>query len=483
MQTDSSGLGRRELLGGAAALALAPQMAAGRVAESRLAERLGAQLAALAAADDFAGTVLIAERGKIVFHRAYGLAERGVGARNAPDTRFNLASIGKMFTGLAVMRLVEAGKIGLDDRLVRHLPDYPNKAVAASVTIAQLLTHTAGIGNVAESETRAAATTLDRLSDYLPLFADKAPDFAPGERFAYSNMGYLLLGLVVEAATGEDYFDHIRRTIFAPLGMTGAAFLDLDIAAPKVATGYMRALDRPGEWQSNILTMTRRGSPAGGSYATATDLLRFADALVANRLLGAAATADWTKGRIDYPKGRYGYGVSEEVVNGHRIIGHSGGHYGIANELMIFEDLGITAVILTNCDVDAYFAIANWLKRELVGDSPATRAYWQTRAVIDATMAKGEAAGAATAKAQGGTPRESVIDLAGLKALHRRQDAAAVALLSLNRTLFPDSPGALWSLASAYRVMGRKDAARALYTDYLAKEPDDVDAKRALARL
>ncbi len=476
-------IGRRALIGGAAGLALAPRPLAAAPASGALADKLGTHLAKLAAEDDFTGTVLLAERGRILFHKAYGFAERGTGARNRTDTRFNLASIGKMFTATAIMQLVEAGKIAIGDRLIRYLPDYPNRAVAESVTIEQLLTHQSGLGNYEEGHSRAASVPLDRLADHLPLFAGKAPDFAPGTRFSYSNAGYVVLGLVIEAVTGADYYDHIRRTIFARLGMTGADFLELDMAAPRVATGYMRSLDRPGAWQSNILMMGRRGSPAGGSYAMAGDLHRFAEALVSHRLLGKATTEAMTQGRVDYAKGRYGYGVSEDVVNGHRIIGHSGGHYGIANELMIFEDLGIVAVILTNCDVDAYFDIANWLKRELVGESGATRAYWRTRAVVDIAIANGEAAGLAAARTRGEALREIVIDLAGLKALHRRQDATALALLSLNRALFPESSAALLSLASGYRVAGRSDAAKQAYAAYLAMEPDDTDARRALARL
>lgn len=480
-------VGRRQLLGGATALALAPQMVIAKPSTdgmaSGLPQRLGAHLARLEAEDDFAGTVLLAKQGKVIFHKACGLAERGFGIRNTLDTRFNLASIGKMFTSLAIMRLVEAGKVKLNDTMLQHLPNYPNKPVAEKITVEQLLTHTSGIGNYDEGHNRPSLTPLDTLSDYLPLFADKAPDFAPGERFGYSNAGYVILGLIVEAVTGADYFDHVRNTIFKPLGMAGTDFLEIDIAAPNVATGYMRPLDQPGKWQSNVQMMARRGGATGGSYSTAPDMLRFANALTENRLLGAAMTAEWTKGRNDFHRGRYGYGMAEEVINDHRIIGHAGGHYGIATDLMIFTDLGITAVILTNCDVDAYFDISNWLKRELVGENAAIRAYWQTRAVIDATLAKGEAAGLALAKTQSEKLRESVIGLAGMKALHRRQDDQAIALFSLGCTLFPEASITLWNLASAYRVMGRKEDARKTYTAYLVKEPDDGDAKRALARL
>ncbi len=284
-------------------------------------------------------------------------------------------------------------------------------------------------------------------------------------------------------ASGNGSLDrHIRRTIFAPLDMAGTDFLRLDISASNVATGYLRAVEFPGQWQSNILQLGRRGDPSGGSYSTAPDMLRFASALQRNQLLRPETTRQMTMGRYPYSKGLYGYGVSEEMANGHRIYGHSGGHYGIADELLIFEDLGITAIILTNCDVDAYFAIANWLKRELVGETASTRAYWQSRAVIETTIAGGQAAGRAAA-AQSAELREIVIALAGQKALHRGENAAGMALLLLNRELFPQSSEAVLNLATAYRVTGDIGNARTAYADYLVMEPEDSEARQMLTRM
>ncbi len=303
--------------------------------------------------------------------------------------------------------------------------------------------------------------------------------------FAYSNDGYVVLGALVEKLTGRDYYDHVRETIFRPLGMKDTDFYRVDEVVPNLAIGYTRDLERPGAWRNNLLVTGVRGGPAGGGYSTVDDLLAFADALRANRLMSAAMTREWTRGRFDYAHGRYGYGCSEEVVGGHRIVGHSGGHFGIACELMIFQDLGWTMIVLTNGEVDGFWDVSAYGKQLLAGENDRIADYLFTRGLAETVARAGVGAGQAAyaARPAGRRARESVIDTLGLKALHKGRPDAALALLRFNLLTFPDSSGAVWSYAEANRVAGRPDAALAAYRDYLKREPGDADAARRIAAL
>jgi D-alanyl-D-alanine carboxypeptidase len=440
---------------------------------------------AMARSGDLSGSVLLAKQGVPIFRAAYGLRNRAERLPNLPDTRFNVASIGKLFTSLAILRFVTNGRIGLQDKLIAHWPDYPNNAVAEQVTIHQLLTHTSGIGNYWEALARRPTNKVVTLADTLALFVDAPLEATPGRGFAYSNGGYVVLGMLLEKLSGQTYFDHCERTIFAPLGMVNTAFDTLDEPTENLALGYTRNLEHPGHWRSNLFENVYRGGPAGGGYSTVDDLLRFADAMSRNELLPPEMTRLWTKGRFDYAKGRYGYGCSEITINNHRVVGHSGGHAGIAGEVMVFEDLGYTAVVLTNGEVEAYWELERVIKRLLAGDDAAARSYWFTRDLITRTAKRGAEAGRAfyAARQSPLQARESVIDVYAFKALHSGDFGTAMALFRFNVETFAGSPSALWSLAEGARLTGDTPTAIKAYQAYLDRSPGDSDAIRLIAQL
>lgn len=462
----------------------APGVAQAASGPGNVAQTLQSHCERLASKEDFSGAVLLAKDGRVLFQRAYGLANRNYGVANRVDTKFNLASIGKMFTAVAVLRLVEQGRLKLDDRLVKVVPDYANRAVAEQVTVAQLLTHTSGMGNYWEALAKRPSPSVASVKEALALFVGDPLATAPG-KFSYSNDGYVVLGLIVERLTGEDYFAHVRRTIFEPLGMRNTDAYRLDEVTPNIAVGYARDLERPGVWRNNQFAEIFRGSPAGGSYSTLADMHAFAEGLRSNRLLGAEMTREFTKGRHPYGRGQYGYGCSEEVINGHRIFGHSGGHIGIANELMVVEDLGYTLIILTNGEVDGFWNVNAAGKRLLAGESEAGRNFDFSLEMARLVEARGVEAGleAWRARPAGRATRESVVDVEGQKRLHRARPDAAIAILRFNAACFDASEGALWSLAEAYRIAGRRDQALETYQAYLMRAPDDGDAKARIAAL
>ena len=237
---------------------------------------VGPRRGAAPATDEFSGAVLVARNGEVLLEDAWGLADRKAGTPNTTDTKFRIGSMNKMFTAVATLQLVEAGKLALDDPIGKHLPDYPNQDVASQVTVRHLLTHSGGTGDIFGPEFERNRLTLREHRDYVDLYGSRAPEFEPGSRFEYSNYGFVLLGALIEAVSGESYYDYVRSNVFQPAGMTSTDSLPETDNVPNRAIGYMRAGDG---WEPNTDTLPWRGTAAGGGYSTVGDLLRFAQAL------------------------------------------------------------------------------------------------------------------------------------------------------------------------------------------------------------
>src|SRR5258705_9931281 len=180
------------------------------------------------AEDYFSGGALIARDGKPIFEKAYGLANKRSNTPNNVKTKFNLGSINKSFTSVAIAQLAQQGKLSFNDPIGKYLPDYPNKTVAAKVTIHQLLTHTSGMRSYFNDEFMKRRASLRTLADLLPFFFNDPLDFEPGEKMQYSNSGYVVLGLIVERLTKQSYFDYVREHIFKPAGMKNTDSYELE---------------------------------------------------------------------------------------------------------------------------------------------------------------------------------------------------------------------------------------------------------------
>ena len=237
----------------------------------------------------------------------------------------------KMFTAVAALQLVEAGKLALDDPIGKHLPDYPNKEVAAKVTVRHLLTHTGGTGDIFGAVFEQNRLQLRRHGDYVKLYGSNLLGFEPGARFEYSNYGFVLLGAVIEAASGQSYYDYVREHVFRPAGMTATDSLPESTDVPKRATGYMRF--GPGApWEPNTDTLPWRGTAAGGGYSTVRDLMRFAQALSSGKLISKASLAEATREH----RQQYGYGFGVQGAGPLRSYGHGGGAPGMNGELRVY---------------------------------------------------------------------------------------------------------------------------------------------------
>ncbi len=208
------------------------------LSQSEIVKQTEAFMNKLAAVDAFSGTVSVAKDGKPIFKKAYGLANKAYNVPNRIDTKLNIASIGKAFTAVSIMQLVEQGKLSLTDSVGKVLADYPNKQVAEKVTIHHLLSHSSGLGDIHGQKYVARKDVVRQVRDYFPLFTDEPLSFEPGERMQYSNAGYILLGAIIEKVSGENYFDYVRRHIFKPSEMTNTDFHEADVDTPNLATGY-----------------------------------------------------------------------------------------------------------------------------------------------------------------------------------------------------------------------------------------------------
>ena len=252
------------------------------LSDAQLTARLARSLDSLAAAGEFSGAVGLTRAGRVVFERAYGMADRATNRANTMTTEFNIGSINKIFTEIAIRQLAAAGKLDLDSTLGHYWPDYPN-AAARKATIRQLMQHQAGLGgNIFDPPAGGQRSDIRHNNQYLPLFVNDPQAFPPGTSRRYCNACYVVLGILIERLSGEDYYAYIQRHVYAPAGMLHTGSYKLDSLPPNTAIGYTTGLeDAPAgaPTHPNTGELPGRGSAAGGGYSTIGDLLQFIAAL------------------------------------------------------------------------------------------------------------------------------------------------------------------------------------------------------------
>ena len=297
----------------------------------------------------YSGTVLVAKGSNILLTDFAGEASKAFHVPNNIDTKFNLGSMNKMFTSVAVARLVEAGKLAFDDPIGKWVDEtWMPKDVTSEITVRHLITHTSGLGSYFnEAYQKSSRALFRKLDDYKPLIKDDRPAFEPGERFQYSNTGMFLLGVIIEKVTGEDYFEHIRKAIYAPAGMTNSDCYEMDYPVENLAVGYSPDLKSPYKWQNNLYKHVIKGGPAGGGFSTVKDLHGFALALLSDKLISRRMRdLMWT----DFKGSNYGYGFTVVQSPGGKAVGHSGGFDGINSQLDIYVDSGYIVAAMANID-------------------------------------------------------------------------------------------------------------------------------------
>lgn len=312
--------------------------------------------------ETFSGAVMITLNDNLIYQKVLGFQDLDKTLTNKIDTRFNVGSMNKMHTAVSILQLVQQGKLKLNDKLINIFPNYPNKDVASKVTIHHLLTHSAGMGNYLMKTMRAPGDKYVEVSDYLPLIVNDTLRFTPGERFEYSNSGFMMLGAVIEEISGMSYSDYVEENIYKPAGMTNTGF---ELYTKSSMENLAKPLTR---WspRSNGKLITRlksgKGSPAGGGYSTVEDWQKFGKALRSFSLLDEKHYKLLTESKISRTVSvNYAYGFRNYDIGNIKALGHGGGGPGINGEFEYFSN-GYAISVLGNLDPPA----STWIKRAFI---------------------------------------------------------------------------------------------------------------------
>jgi CubicO group peptidase (beta-lactamase class C family) len=308
--------------------------------DTELTSKLDAYMSAAVELDHFSGAVLIARDGKPVFRKGYSLANRELDVPNRPVTKFRLGSITKQFTAMAVMILERRGRLSVDDPISKHIEDAP-KAWDA-ITIHHLLTHTSGIPNFTSfPDYQKLEPLASPPAETLKRFKDKPLEFKPGEKFAYSNSGYIVLGLIVEKAAGKSYEAFVKEAIFEPAGMKHSGYDHAEVIIENRASGYQREGDTVRN--ASFLDMTVPHA-AGALYSTVDDMALWDRVLDSESLVPRASL----KRMFTPAKDHYAYGIHVTERFGRRYMEHAGGINGFVTDMSRFPDDKVCVVVLCN---------------------------------------------------------------------------------------------------------------------------------------
>ena len=331
-------------------------------------------------AKQFMGSVLVDLDGKTLLSKSYGSANLEWDIPNSPSTKFRLGSITKQFTAACILLLEERGKLKVEDPVKKYMPDAP--AAWDKVTIFNLLTHTSGIpsftGFPDYHSTEAIATTPEQL---VARFRDKPLEFQPGEKWNYSNSGYVLLGYLIEKISQQSYRQFVQENIFNPLRMKDSGYDSNSEIILHRASGYMPG--PKGMTNAGYIDMTIPLS-AGALYSTTEDLLRWEQGLMSGKLLNPSSIEKMTTPF----KNDYAFGLGVHTANGHRLIDHGGGIEGFNTFLAYYPEDKLTVVVLANLNGQAPDAIASKLAAVAHGENVVLPSERKEVTVSPAILAK-----------------------------------------------------------------------------------------------
>ena len=322
-----------------------------RLSVSEFAQELDAYLETNTEKDIFSGVVLFAQKGKPIFKKAYGMADRESNIPNQVNTKFCIGSMGKMFTAVAIAQLVEQGKLSYDDLIGKYLgEDWILPEVGEKVKISHLLSHTSGIAEYLDSEFyKFEAGTYRTLEDRKPIVKEKSLTFEPGTRWTYCNTGFILLAAIIEKVTGRNYSDYIKEHIFDPAGMDNTFDSYRSKTLSNLALGYDKVQEEgKAIWRKTGFFGKNDGTPSGGGYSTVDDLLKFAEALKSDRLISSESKELPMSAKPRLSSMNYGYGFWIESSRFGRVVGHGGVAPGVSANFRMFLDRGYTLITLSN---------------------------------------------------------------------------------------------------------------------------------------
>ncbi len=328
----------------------------------------------------FMGTVLAARDGEVILSKGYGMANLELEVPNTPSTKFRLGSVTKQFTAAAILLLEERGKLKVGDRLRTYFPEAPMEW--DRITIHNLLTHTSGIPNFTSfADYSSIKLTSRSAGDAVAAFRDRPLEFGPGEKYSYSNSGYLALGAIIEKASGQSYEQFLADHIFTPLGMNDSGYDSNRSIIKRRASGYIRG---PSGYVNAAYLHMSIPHAAGALYSTTEDLLKWERALFAGKVVSKASLD-----RMITPfKNDYALGVSSTLDKGRRVIAHGGGIDGFNTYLAYYPDTKTVIVALSNVNGPVPGALAAQLGAVMHGDTVTLTSERKEITVPAATLAK-----------------------------------------------------------------------------------------------
>ena len=335
--------------------------------------------------ENFSGAALVKKGNITLFHEAYGEAHKGFKIKNTVATKFDTASITKLFTAVGILQLIDKDLISFEDKVLDIL-DIKDTSISKEVNIYHLLTHTSGIGDDADEEAgeeyediwkEKPNYSVRETVDFLPQFIHKEPNFEPGKGCRYNNVAFVLLGLVIERITGQKYREYIKENVFKKIGMKNTDFYSMDGVNENVAEGYAEICSENDEfigWRKNIYSYPPIGSPDGGANTTVEDLDLFVRELYNGRVLSKAMTENLFTPKVvnrKYEKftAMMGFGYefivrndSDEII----YITKDGSNAGVACKFNYYPSIDTTLVVLANQDCNVW-ALAKEVQELLIG--------------------------------------------------------------------------------------------------------------------
>lgn len=438
----------------------------------------------------FNGSILVADKGKVIYEKGFGMANMEWAIPNQPDTKFRIGSVTKQFTATLILQLVDEGKIKLDGKLTDYLPDY-RADTGSKVTIHQLLNHTSGIPSYTSrpdffpEHSRDAYT----VAEFVKKFASGDLEFEPGTKFSYNNSGYSLLGAIIEKVTGKHYEAVLAERIFVPLGMMNSGYDHHATILPKRAAGYEKRPD--GYINAPYLDMSLPYA-AGSIYSTVGDLYKWDQSLYEDKILSAASKKlMFTPGLSNYG---YGFSIADQQIGKTgpktKIISHGGGINGFNSLMTRAVDKRQTVIILDNVGGGRLHArITNSIIAILNGQAadPPQRSIAET--LYKTAIDKGGAAAVAEyrrLKAKNSPTydfSEGELNTLGYQLMGRKRTKDAIEIFRLNVEMFPASGNPYDSLGEAYLADDQKDLALANYKKAAELDPANANALLIVKRL
>jgi CubicO group peptidase (beta-lactamase class C family) len=440
----------------------------------------------------FNGSVLVADNGKVLYEKGFGLANMEWNVPNTPDTRFRLGSITKQFTATLILQLVEQGKIKLDGKLIDYLPDY-RKDTGEKVTIHNLLSHTSGIPSYTslpgffQNVSRNPYT----VDEFIKKYASGDLEFEPGTKFVYDNSGYFLLGAIIEKVTGKPYEQVLQENIFDPVGMKNSGYDHWGTIINKRATGYSRT---PRGFQNAGYLDMSIPYAAGSLYSTAEDLYLWDQALYGEKILSAKSKELMFKPNLN----NYGYGfvitkatLAPPTKLAVPVIQHNGGINGFSTVIVRMTNDKRLIVLLDNAEDGQYLNNITLGIMSVLYDQPVDTPKRSIAKTIMNTIAEKNVASAVAQYRElkaGKTASEydfgeTELNQLGYQLLQTKKVSDAIEIFKLNVEMYPQSSNAYDSLGEGYMTRGDKELSIAAYKKSLELDPKNTNATTRIASM